>query len=161
MESERGIREALGAARIRSSKAVRLSSPFPASDSRSADWHFPFLRPHGGTGCQLLLHFLVFIFRLPGRGRCLLSVIVPKSWGRILVGLYGLGAHLSTNGKCQGQGPLYQPEVPDLEPPPPCTCAGVGGQGRGPRGGEKTLPCNEAGAELTKQQGTAMFLHRN
>lgn len=99
MESERAIREALGAARAPRVEAVRVCSPLPASHSRSADWHFPFLSPHGGTGCQLLLHFHVFIFRLP------LSFTVPESRGRILVGLLGPGAHLSTNRLCQGQGP--------------------------------------------------------
>lgn len=65
MESERAIREALGAARIRSSEAVRVCSPLPASHSHSADWHFPFLSPHGGLGCQLLLHFLCLQLQTP------------------------------------------------------------------------------------------------
>lgn len=46
-------------------RAVRMRSPFLASDSLSADWHFLFLSPHGGTGLPTASAFTCLHFQTP------------------------------------------------------------------------------------------------
>lgn len=59
---------AWGAARPRSSVAVWIRSPSLAFASLSADWHFLFLSPHGGTGLPTASAFTCLHFQtLRGR----------------------------------------------------------------------------------------------
>lgn len=71
----------------------------------AADCHFLFLGPHGGAGLPTAAAFSCLHVQTPGTGWLLLSVALPKSRGRVLIGLFGPGAHPWANGLCQGQAP--------------------------------------------------------
>lgn len=104
---------AWGAARPRGLEAVWIRSPSLASASLAADWHFPSLSPHGGTGLPTASAFSCLHFQtLRGRLTSFLSVAVPKSWGRALIGQLGSGAHFSTNGQGQECVPLCHRQTP-------------------------------------------------
>lgn len=129
----------MGAARRKSSKAVRICSPFLASDSLSADWHFLFLSPHGGTGLPTAsaftcLHFQTPRDRLTSFVSCSSQILGENSDWSVWIGCPLLD---------QWAVPRARPVVPTCRPHGGHTqVVGtyVGGAGRGPLGSGDRFP---------------------
>lgn len=128
MESERGVWEALGAARIRSSKAVKLPSPLPDSYSHSLNGIF---HSSGHMVGQTASSSCISLSSSSDKADVSCQLQLPNPAGEFWLG------RLDRAPTSQGQDPLYQPEVSDLGPAPPprpATALQWEGQGRGPQG---------------------------
>lgn len=109
---QKGNTDGPGRSRRRGWAAVRSLPPFLASDSLSADWHFLFLSPHGGTGLPTASAFACLHFQTPRDRLTSFVGCTSQILGESSDWPVGSGAYGSTNGTVPRAGPWYQPAVP-------------------------------------------------